>query len=174
MQGYGVMAREAARQLAERPTHVFLQAGVGCMASAVVGYYVNLFPQDPPKFAIVDGDMPTIMAGLACGEPNILGWDILRNPAEAFLACPDWVSARGMRMLAAPMRGDPAVVSGESGAVGMGVIDALMTDPAYGELKEALGLGADSRVLLFSTEGDTDPEDYRRIVWGGAYPTPEK
>ena len=53
------------------------------------------------------------------------------------------------------------------------VIDALMTDPAYGELKAALGLGADSRVLLFSTEGDTDPENYRNIVWGGAYPTPE-
>ena len=185
----------AAGQLAGRPTHVFLQAGVGCMASAVVGYYANLYPEAPPKFviieaesaaclylgacqrdgspAIVDGDMPTIMAGLACGEPNLLGWDILRNHADAFLACPDWVSARGMRMLAAPMTGDPAVVSGESGAVGMGVIDALMTDPAYGELKEALGLGEDSRVLLFSTEGNTDPENYRRIVWGGAYPTPE-
>ena len=195
MQGYGCMAQEAAGQLAGRPTHVFLQAGVGCMASAVVGYYANLYPEAPPKFviieaesaaclylgacqrdgspAIVDGDMPTIMAGLACGEPNLLGWDILRNHADAFLACPDWVSARGMRMLAAPLRGDPAVVSGESGAVGMGVIDALMTDPTYGELKEALGLGADSRVLLFSTEGNTDPENYKRIVWGGAYPTPE-
>ena len=194
MQGYGCMAQEAAQQLPDRPTHVFVQAGVGCMASAVVGYFANLFPEDAPKFIVIEaesaaclykgacqrdgspatvgGDMPTIMAGLACGEPNILSWDILRNHADAFLACPDWVSARGMRMLAAPLKGDPAVVSGESGAVGMGVIDALMTDPAYGELKAALGLGADSRVLLFSTEGDTDPENYRRIVWGGAYPSP--
>ena len=76
-------------------------------------------------------------------------------------------------MLAAPMQGDPAVVSGESGTVGMGGIDALMTEADYAELKDALGLGADSRVLLFSTEGDTDPENYRNIVWGGAYPTPE-
>ena len=198
MQGYGSMAQEAVEQLraleVNRPTHVFVQAGVGSLASAVVGFFANLFPSNPPKFvimeaesaaclykgacqgdgspAIVTGDLPTIMAGLACGEPNTLGWDILRNHADAFLACPDWVSARGMRMLAAPLKGDPAVVSGESGAVGMGVIDALMTDPAYGELKAALGLGADSRVLLFSTEGDTDPENYRRIVWGGAYPSP--
>ena len=199
MQGYGCMAQEAIQQLRaleiNRPTHVFVQAGVGCMASAVVGYYANLFPSHPPKFivmeaeaaaclykgacqgdgspAIVGGDLSTIMAGLACGEPNTLSWDILRNHADAFLAVPDWVSARGMRMLAAPMRGDPAVVSGESGAVGMGVVDALMTDPACGALKEALGLDKNSSVLLFSTEGDTDPENYRRIVWGGAYPTVE-
>ena len=197
MQGYGSMAQEAVEQLraleVNRPTHVFVQAGVGSLASAVVGFFANLFPTDPPKFvimeaesaaclykgacqgdgspAIVTGDLPTIMAGLACGEPNTLGWDILRNHADAFLACPDWVSATGMRMLAAPLRGDPAVTSGESGAVGMGVVAALMTDPAYAGLKEALQLNRDSAVLLFSTEGDTDPEKYRRIVWGGEYPT---
>ena len=193
MQGYGSMAQEAVEQLraleVNRPTHVFVQAGVGSLASAVVGFFANLFPSNPPKFvimeaesaaclykgacqgdgspAIVTGDLPTIMAGLACGEPNTLGWDILRNHADAFLACPDWVSARGMRMLAAPLRGDPAVISGESGAVGMGVVAALMTDPAYAGLKQALGLDRNSAVLLFSTEGDTDPENYRRIVWEG-------
>ena len=197
MQGYGSMAQEAVEQLraleVNRLTHVFVQAGVGSLASAVVGFFANLFPSNPPTFvimeaesaaclykgacqgdgspAIVTGDLPTIMAGLACGEPNTLGWDILRNHADAFLACPDWVSATGMRMLAAPLRGDPAVTSGESGAVGMGVVAALMTDPAYAGLKEALQLNRDSAVLLFSTEGDTDPEKYRRIVWGGEYPT---
>ena len=193
MQGYGTMAGEAAEQLrAEeigRPTHVFVQAGVGSLAGAVVGYFTNRFPTDPPKFIvmearaadclyqgavagdgkprIVTGDLQTIMAGLACGEPNTIGWDILRNHVDAFLSCPDWVSAKGMRMLAAPVKGDPAVCSGESGAVGMGVIAALMTDDSYKELREALGLGRDSRVLMFSTEGDTDPEKYKRIVWNG-------
>lgn len=196
MQGYGTLVLEAMEQLRAlevRPTHVFVQAGVGCLAGAVVGFFASAFPDDPPKMAvmeaataaclykgacqrdgspaIVGGDLPTIMAGLACGEPNIISWDILRNHADAFLACPDWLAARGMRMLAAPLRGDPAVVSGESGAVGMGVIEALMTDPAYAELKESLGLDGDSRVLMFSTEGDTDPVNYRNIVWGGAYPT---
>ena len=197
MQGYGTMAAEAAEQLraegVDRPTHVFVQAGVGSLASAMVGYFANLYADDPPKFVIMEagaadclyqgalaadgnprivgGDLITIMAGLACGEPNTIGWDILRNHATAFASCPDWVAAKGMRMLSAPVKGDPQIVSGESGAVGMGVIAAVMLDDAYAELRELLGLGADSQVLLFSTEGDTDPERYRDIVWGGDYAT---
>ena len=197
MQGYGTMAGEAAEQLkaagVERPTHVFVQAGVGSLAGAVVGYFANLYPENPPKFIVMEariadclyqgakagdgaprmvgGDLQTIMAGLACGEPNTISWDILRNHAAAFLSCPDWVSAKGMRMLAAPVKGDPAVCSGESGAVGMGVVSAIMEDDGYKDLREALELGRDSRVLMFSTEGDTDPDKYREIVWGGAYPT---
>ena len=193
MQGYGTMAGEAAEQLGEKPTHVFVQAGVGSLAGAVVGYFANLYPNDPPKFVvmeaqiadclyqgakagdgkprIVGGDLQTIMAGLACGEPNTISWDILRNHTDAFVSCPDWVSAKGMRMLAAPVKGDVPVTSGESGAVGMGLISTLMQDEAYRELKEALGLNRNSRVLMFSTEGDTDPEKYRKIVWGGEYAT---
>ena len=53
---------------------------------------------------IVDGDMQTIMAGLACGEPNTISWDILKNHVKVFIAAPDWVAANGMRMLAAPVR----------------------------------------------------------------------
>lgn len=197
MQGYGSMAGEAAEQLREvsvnRPTHVFVQAGVGSLAGAVVGYFANLYPENPPKFIvmeagaaaclykgavagdgeprIVGGDLQTIMAGLACGEPNIIGWDILRNHVSAFVSCPDWVSAKGMRMLAAPVKGDPKVVSGESGAVGMGVISSIMQDDTYKELRDALELNRDSKVLMFSTEGDTDPDKYKKIVWGGEYPT---
>lgn len=197
MQGYGTMAAEAAEQLRQmeldRPTHIFVQAGVGSLAGAVVGYYSNLYPSAPPKMIvmeaqaadclyrgaeagdgkprIVDGDLNTIMAGLACGEPNTISWDILRNHVTAFLSCPDWVSAKGMRMLASPVRGDPAVTSGESGAVGMGVIATLMEDDSYRDLREAIGLDRHSRVLMFSTEGDTDPDKYRKVVWGGEYPT---
>ena len=197
MQGYGSMAGEAAEQLREvevnRPTHVFVQAGVGSLAGGVVGYFANLYPNNPPKFIvmeagaadclykgaeagdgeprIVGGDLQTIMAGLACGEPNTIGWDILRNHVSAFISCPDWVSAKGMRMLAAPVKGDPSVTSGESGAVGMGVISSIMTDDAYKELREALELDNSSQVLMFSTEGDTDPDKYKKIVWGGEYPT---
>mgnify|MGYP001026330939 FL=1 len=197
MQGYGTMASEASQQLRQqkigRPTHVLVQAGVGSLAGAVVGYFANLYPDDPPKFMIIEaraadclyqgalagdgttrmvaGDLQTIMAGLACGEPNTISWDILRNHADVFLSCPDWVSAKGMRMLAAPLKGDPAVCSGESGAVGMGAIAAVMEDDTYKELREALGLDRSSQVLMFSTEGDTDPDKYRKIVWGGEYAT---
>ena len=197
MQGYATMGSEALEQLkgygVERPDVVILQAGVGCMAGAICAYIVNSYPDNPPKiviaeagiadclyqgavandgkYRIVDGDLQTIMAGLACGEPNIVCWEILRNHVTAFCSCPDWMAAKGMRMLAAPVKGDPAVCSGESGAIGMGVIASLMTDPDYAELKDALGLNKDSKVLLFSTEGDTDPDKYKSIVWGGEYAT---
>ena len=193
MQGYGTMASEAAEQLraagTDRPTHVFVQAGVGSLAGAVVGYFANLYPDNPPIFVVMEaqaadclyrsaeaadgsiqfatGDLATIMAGLACGEPNTISFDILKNHTACFVSCPDWVSALGMRMLGAPVKGDPQVVSGESGAVGMGLVATLMTNPDYQGLKEAVGLDEHSTVLMFSTEGDTDPENYRAIVWGG-------
>ena len=69
------------------------------------------------------------------------------------------------------MKGDPAVTAGESGAVGMGAVAAIMEDDACRELRSALELDGSSRVLLFSTEGDTDPERYRQIVWDGAWPS---
>ena len=84
-----------------------------------------------------------LAAGLACGEPNIISWDILRNHVSAFVSCPDWVSARGMRMLGVPVKGDPTVISGESGAVGMGLIAALMETDEYQDLREAIGLDRD-------------------------------
>lgn len=190
MQGYGTMAHEAAQQLAEagvkRPTHVLIQAGVGSLAGAVAGYYANLYGEDCPKMIvleadaadchyqsaqaadgeirIVTGDLNTMMAGLACGEPNPISFDILKNHAACFVSCPDWVSAQGMRMLARPEAGDTPVVSGESGAIGMGFIASVMTDPAYDALKKALELNEESVVLMFSTEGATDPENYRAIV----------
>ena len=188
MQGYGTMAMEAAQQLKEagfaRPTHVFIQAGVGSLAGAIAGYYANLYGEHCPRIIvmeadaadchyqsalagemrIVTGDLNTMMAGLACGEPNPISFDILRNHACCFISCPDRVSAEGMRALAHPHGGDPKVVSGESGAIGTGLVRAIMTEPDCADLKAALALSEESVVLLFSTEGDTDPENYRRIV----------
>jgi diaminopropionate ammonia-lyase len=193
MQGYGTMAMEAGQQLkaagVERPTHVFVQAGVGSLAGAVVGYYANLYKDNPPVFVvveaeaaaclykgavandgkprIVDGDMQTIMAGLACGEPNTISWDILKNHVDCFIAAPDWVAAQGMRMLAAPLHGDTPITSGESGAAPFGALSVIMTDDNYAELRKALKLDENSKVLVFSTEGDTDPDRYKNIVWKG-------
>ena len=110
---------------------------------------------------------PTIMAGLACGEPNTISWDILKNHVDTFVAAPDWVAAKGMRMLAAPIKGDTPVTSGESGAAPFGTLACIMCMDEYQELREHLGLDETSRVLLFSTEGDTDPARYESIVWDG-------
>ncbi|HHD2584992.1 TPA: diaminopropionate ammonia-lyase [Clostridium perfringens] len=191
MQGYGTMALEALEQLNSikviKPTHIFVQAGVGSLAGAVQGFFASEFGEECPKTVIVEsnladcfyksaiaddgearfvgGDMQTIMAGLACGEPNTIGWEVLKNHSIAFVSCPDWVSAKGMRILGNPLKGDEKVTSGESGAVTTGLLYEIMTNEDYKDLKEALELDENSRVLLFSTEGDTDPEKYREIVW---------
>jgi diaminopropionate ammonia-lyase len=109
------------------------------------------------------------MAGLACGEPIPEGWEIIRNFATGFCKCSDSVAATGMRILGNPMGEDARVISGESAAIGAGVISLLMTNPEYSLAKEKLSLNKDSVVLMFSTEGDTDPVNYRDIVWNGAY-----
>ncbi len=164
MQGYGTMAMEADEQLSQmdcgRHTHVFVQAGVGSLAGAVQGYFANRYPDNPPtvvvveadvaaclykgaaagdgKLRIVDGDMQTIMAGLACGEPNTISWDILKNHVKVFVSAPDWIAAKGMRMLAAPIKGDPQVTSGESGAAPFGVLAAVMTMDEYKEDRKSV------------------------------------
>lgn len=194
MQGYGTIIYEAIKQLAEygidKPTHVFLQAGVGSFAGAILGYLVDKFGEDKPitvivepdeanciylsslrgEREIVEGDMPTIMAGLACGAPNTISFDILMNYADGFLSCPDYVSARGMRILAAPLKGDPQIISGESGAgVGIGAVSLIMERDEYKDIREKLKLDENSVVLVISTEGDTDPYKFKDIVWDGDY-----
>ncbi|MCK5779750.1 MAG: diaminopropionate ammonia-lyase [Psychrilyobacter sp.] len=193
MQGYGTMALESIEQLKnnkiDRPTHIFLQAGVGSLAGAVQGVFASIYGDDCPTTVIVEsnladclyqsakagkmkyvgGEMQTIMAGLACGEPNTIGWEVLKNHSAAFVSCPDWVAANGMRILGCPIKGDNQVVSGESGAVTAGLLFEVMTNPEYAQMKEDLKLDENSKVLLFSTEGDTDPEVYKEIVWQGAH-----
>lgn len=196
MQGYGTIAAEVLAQLKgqnlNKPTHIFLQAGVGSFAAAIAGYFASCAGDEKPKIVIVEpnladclyqsatandgrprivtGDMATIMAGLACGEPNSIGWPILRDYSDMLFSCPDEVSARGMRLLGNPLGNDSRVISGESGAVTAGLLSILMTDETLKPAREILELDQNSQVLIISTEGDTDPEKYRRIVWDGEYP----
>ncbi len=198
MQGYATLALEFMEQIQEQgfycPTHVFLQAGVGSFAGAILGFLASYLGDDLPTAVIVEphnaaciyhsaragdgkphpvtGDLNTIMAGLACGEPNTIGWEILRDYARAYISCPDWVAANGMRILAAPRRGNAPITSGESGAVTCGVLEQLMVNSAYEHIREKIGLKSDSVVVLISTEGDTSPRTYRDIVWYGKYPAP--
>jgi len=196
MQGYGTMAIEADEQLqaaGKTPTHIFLQAGVGSLPGAVQGYFASAYGEKCPmtaivephaanchylsakagSYTVVDGNLQTLMAGLACGEPNTISWEILKRWSDIFISCPDWVAARGMRMSAAPLPGDAPIVSGESGAVGLGLLSTIMqgSDAGLADLREALRLNADSVVLLFSTESNTDPQMYRDIVWDGYCPS---
>ena len=115
----------------------------------------------------VTGDMPSIMAGLSCGEPCELGWDLFKNHATGFVSGADSFTVRGMRMLAGNFKDDPHVVSGESGAAGFGAFASIMLEEGLAPVREELCLGPDSKVLCFSTEGDTDPVRYKQIVWDG-------
>lgn len=196
-QGYTAMANEAYDQLqeygVEKPTHLFLQAGVGSMAGGVLGYFANKYKGNPPITTIVEpktvaciyksalfndgnphavtGDLQTIMAGLNCGEPNTATWPILRDFASFYAACPDYVTARGMRVLASPIEDDKKIISGESGAVGIGLLSLLTEKDELKEIKEAMNLNSDSVVLIFNTEGNTDPIGYNEIIYDGKNPS---
>ncbi len=200
MQGYSTMLSEAQEQLAGqgivKPTHILVQAGVGALAASVIGFYHQLFGEHDPVAVVVEpdkaaclyqsieisdgqphsfaGDLDTIMAGLACGDPSPLAWKVLWDCADTFLSCPDYVAAKGMRVYGVPLRGDPFIVSGESGAVTLGALMFIMERPELAELREKLQLDRNSQVLLVNSEGNTDPNHFRRIVWDGADPVPRE
>jgi diaminopropionate ammonia-lyase len=200
MQGYTTMMAETQVQLAAqgliKPTHIFVQGGVGALAAATIGFYRQRFGDDQPVVVVVEpsaaacllesakagdgephaveGDLQTIMAGLVCRRPSPLAWDVLWDFADAFVSCPDYVAAKGMRVYAVPLKGDPFLISGESGAVTLGALMFISEYPEFAPLKDQLRLGPNSQVLLINSEGNTDPEYFRRVVWEGTEPVPDK
>ncbi len=181
MQGYELMAWEACEALGTPPTHIILQTGVGGMAAAVAAQAKRRWGDARPTIVLADpdrsacwvesfragtptaveGDLDTVMAGLACGEVSLLAWEIMKDHADVAVAVTDEAALAGMRRLADPVPGDPAIVAGESATAGLAVLTAAMADPSA---RDALGLDANSRVLLFATEADTDPALYAEIV----------
>jgi diaminopropionate ammonia-lyase len=183
MQGYAIMVDEALAQLPAGvlPTHVFVQGGVGGLAASVCAHLWETLGESRPRLVVVEpdkadclyrsavaghpvtvvGELDTIMAGLACGEVSLLAWRILEPGADAFMTIGDATAAAFMRILADGRHGDPAIVAGESGVAGLAGAMLAARD-ARG--RAALGLDRDSVVLVFGTEGATDPELYRTIV----------
>jgi diaminopropionate ammonia-lyase len=183
--GYWTMARElepvvhAADQA--NVDIVFLHAGVGTWPAAMVQYYWNRYAHRRPRLVVVEpveaacvlesviaghptratGSLRTIMAGLNCGFPSITAFEILCRGVDAFIAIPDLWAERAMRELANTR---PGVVAGESGAASVAGLMALLQDPAYAAVRSHIALGPDSRVLVWSTEGATDPARWERIV----------
>ncbi len=181
MQGYQLMVEEAAQQLPERPTHIFVQAGVGGLAAAVCGYFWERDAGDRPIYVVVEpdkadcltqsakagqltavtGDIDTLMAGLACGEVSHLAWEILEKGTDAFCVIPDDAAVAAMRLLAHPLGNDPVIVAGESAVAGVAAaIAASQSDAA----RQMLGLNADSRILFFGSEAATAPALYEQLV----------
>ncbi|MEM7292988.1 MAG: diaminopropionate ammonia-lyase, partial [Pseudomonadota bacterium] len=163
------------------PTHVFIQGGVGGLASAVCGFLWQKFGRHRPHFVVVepkfadclyqsaragtptaiDIKQETVMAGLSCGEVSLLGWEILEPCVDDYLTINDELVAPCMRLLAAGHSGSGRVVAGESAVAGLaGLIACAQRD----NLRDALGLNESSRVFLLGSEGATDPDIYRDIV----------
>lgn len=181
MQGYTAIMREALENLAEPPTHVFVQAGVGGIAAATAAYLAcrygaarpTLVVVDPARAACIfetaragrpvklDHGEPTVMAMLECYEPSLLAWRILSRTADAFMTVEDEHAVEVMNRLARPLGHDPVVVAGESGGAGMAGLFRAARDP---EMRAAIGLDDKSRALLIVTEGATDPDRYRQLV----------
>ena len=181
MHGYTVLVDEIGEALAgETPTHLFVQAGVGGLAAALIGAFRQDFGADSPKGVVVEpatadclyqsalagrpspasGDLDTVMACLAAAEVSPLAWRVLDRGAFAFMTLDDADAVYAMRRAAAPAAADPALVLGESGAAALGALIAAAADPA----RAALGLDGTARVLVIGSEGATDPEIYRRLV----------
>lgn len=180
MQGYVTLLDEVFEQLEEaRPTHVLLQCGVGSFAGAMAAGLVTSMPEKPPWIGLVQparadsaaqsfavgrpqpaaGGLDTIMAGMACAELSPLAWPILQALCAGVFACPDEVTREGMRLAA-----EQGVVSGETGAVTLGLLQRLCNERALARRRGLTGLDGSARVLLVSTEGATDPVGYREIV----------
>jgi len=183
-QGYAVMAAEAIEQLpceVAKPTHIFLQAGVGGMAAATCAQFWQAFGKDRPKtilvepvnaacwFAslksgrpiVIDGDLDSLMGGLACGEVSRVAWEILSSGADVMMTIEDGAAADCMRILAEATHGDTVIVAGESGVAGLA---GLLIAAGDGNLRKKLQLDENSHVLVFGTEGATDPETYADIT----------
>jgi diaminopropionate ammonia-lyase len=179
--GYGVVAGEAMRQLAEPPTHVIVPAGVGGLASAVAARFWIGWGERRPVFVTLEpsqadcvfrslaaghpvevtGDIDSVMAGLSCGVVSELAFDVLRDAADAAIALEDRWAIAGMQRLARPVAGDPPIVGGECAGGAIGALLALAAEPG---LRREIALDDRSRVLLIGTEGATDPEIYERLV----------
>jgi diaminopropionate ammonia-lyase len=181
MQGYTVIVREALRVLAEPPTHVFVQAGVGGIAAAVAGHLALVMGDRRPTFVVVDParaacvfetakaghpikiphGAPTVMAMLECHEPSPVAWRVLSRVADGFMTVEDADAIAVMNRLAHPSGNDPAIVAGESGGAGLAGLVRAASNP---DIKTKLGLGAGSRAFVINTEGATDPARYAELV----------
>jgi len=180
--GYTVLLSESIEQMdGEIPTHVFIQGGVGGVASAVCAYFWELWGEQRPRLIIVEpekanclqesaragspvvveGDHNTLMAGLACGEVSALAWEILSIGANDFLTVNEEAVPHTMQLLARGFDGDPPIEAGESAVAGIAALISAQNNPTHAQ---ALGLDENSRIYILGTEGATDPELYRQLI----------
>jgi diaminopropionate ammonia-lyase len=169
MRGYTVLVEEVIRQWQPGPTHVFVQAGVGGLAAAVIGYLWARYEPRPKsivvepesadcwfqsnragKPALASGNADTVMGGLACREISPVTWPVVGLGADWFMTIREDQVMPARKLLAHPLPGDPAIASGPSGCAGLAGLLRVCEDAA---VFKALHLDSRSRVLVINSEG---------------------
>ncbi len=179
MHGYTLLAHEAMAQMGgQRPTHVFVQAGVGGFAAATASYFASAFGSGRLALVVVESDRAdcvlaslragsrtavggthdTKMVGIACGEVSEIAWAILRHLTDHSVSIDDELARQTIR-LAAQLEADVEI--GETGVAGLAAICGICADA---ELRAKLSIDDDSVLLAFITEGITDEVSYQQFV----------
>ena len=181
MAGYSVMMKEIVDQIKnENITHIFLQAGVGGMAGAMVAgaaRYLKNIPKmidvEPDSAACVMESIKTgkiekinitresLMGGLSVAQPSLVPWEILKKSVNNCISLPDDDIGKAMKLFANASFGDDKIVAGENSAPGVIGLIASCND---GDIKNKLNLDSNSNILLIGCEGDTDQEMYQKLL----------
>ena len=181
MAGYSVMMKEIVDQIKnESITHIFLQAGVGGMAGAMVAG-VARYLKNIPKIIVIEPDSAacvmksiesgkiekvqivreSLMGGMSCGEPSLVPWKILKKSVNNCISLPDDDIGKAMKLLANASFGDDKIIAGENAAPGVISLIACCNDE---KIKNLIKLNSTSNVLLIGCEGDTDQEMYQKLL----------
>ena len=181
MAGYTVMMKEIVDQINENKiSHVFLQAGVGGMAGAMIAGIARYLKNVPITIVVepdsaacvlesiksgkiekIDIKRESLMGGMSCGEVSLVPWEILKNSVKYCISLPDDEIAKTMKLLGNASFSDQKIVAGENSAPGVISLIASCEDE---KIKEKLGFNKDSNILLIGCEGDTDQEMYQKLI----------
>lgn len=185
MLGYTRMMDEIADTMGNswRPDAIFVPGGVGGLLAAVAAWSAAHWPEPTAVVAVeplgaaclqasartgrptaVAGPFATAMGGLGCGEVSPLAFEAAREIVRAYVAIDDQWAFDAMRLLARPRDGDPAIEAGASGAAALGGLAAALRDPDGVALRDELGLGDASSVLVIVSEGVTDPDLWSQVM----------
>ncbi len=181
MAGYSVMMKEIVDQINnEKITHIFLQAGVGGMAGAMVAGAAR-YLENIPIMIVVEPDSAacvmesiksgkiekidivreSLMGGMSCGEPSLVPWEILKKSVNNCISLPDDDIGKAMKLFANASFGDDKIIAGENSAPGVISLIASCNDE---KVKNKIKLNSNSNVLLIGCEGDTDQEMYQKLL----------
>lgn len=174
MAGYGLISRELRLQLdddiANQPSHMFIQAGVGGLAAAMAEG-LRSFMREPAKLLVVEpqsaacvaaalaagrpvripGDLHTAAEMLSCGLASASALEILRAHDARSVVVGDEQLRTAMRLLR-DAGGPDTTPSGAAGLAG------LLHVAASAELRAEHEIDSGSSVVLIVTEGPISTE----------------